>query len=248
MSAIITIKTHDTAETLYQGAFSTMRETLECAIRENVSLDNADLQGANLTNAMLDDAKLRGARFDHANLQGANLSESQMDGANFFNAALYNACFCGSSLRGALFDGADFGGTDVAGATLDGSIFSTLSAFALNFTGAASLQDCYWKDGAMLCNFSKPPLVVSGLDYPLAVFDAHIKIGSLVMAHDAAQDFIAALMRGIRREERHNVAQRMDSRLFTFLSAHTGLIAALLGVDHTVSLPAKIAERNVALR
>lgn len=250
MSTIITIKTHDTAETLYQGMFSCVREALESAIQENVDLSNADLQGANLTNASLDNAKLRGARFNHANLQGANLSEALLDGANFSNAALTNVCFCFSSLRRALFEGADFGGTDMAGATLDGSIFSTLSALTLDFKATNGLTDCCWKqETGVLCRFSSPPLVVTGLDYPLAVFDDHIKIGSLVMVHDEAEEFMTALKRGIRREERRVIAGRMESRLFAFLSSHASLIAAVAGYRaDRAHLPVLCAATTIAAR
>ncbi len=173
-----TITTHNTGKKLYEGRFETFRRCLEQAAAQNINLDYADLRHANLVNANLDNIKMRHARLDHANLMGANLSEALMDYTNFSSAEMQNTCLCESSLQHTLFEGALFGGTDITGAQINHSCFSTLSAFHLAFRDAESLHSCQFinPDGTP-CPFSRPPVVIEGLTYPVILMDQHLKIG-----------------------------------------------------------------------
>jgi hypothetical protein len=180
------IKNHRTGAVIFEGDFFSLRRCAEQAVCDGICLDFADLTRANLVNASLDEAQLRHARLGGANLMGANLSEAELDGADFTNAGLQNACLCLAGLRRCRFDGALFGATDIAGARLDRAFFSTLSAFHLNFRDAVSMQGCLYAepDGAP-CVFSRPPVVINGLRWPVIIMDRHIKIGSWLQRLDS---------------------------------------------------------------
>ena len=178
------IKNHRTGTVIFEGDFASLRDCAEHAAGDGVCLDFADLAHANLVNASLDETSLRCARLHGANLTGANLSEADLDGSDFTDAVLCNTCLCFSSLRHCRFDGALFGAADITGSAVDRCVFSTLSAFHLNFRGAGSMDGCIYVDPENIhCPFSRPPAVVAGLAWPVVVMDRHIKIGSRIMTH-----------------------------------------------------------------
>lgn len=174
----INIKHRRTGDILFEGVFDNLRHCVEQAVIEGVCLDGADFSHSNLVNANLDDASLRQACFTGANLMGANLSDACLDNADFTNANLQAACLCFSSLRYCNFTGCLFGATDIAGADLSHSLFSTLSAFSLNFRDAKAMAHCLYQDAdTYLCPISKPPIAIQGLTYPVILMDTHIKVG-----------------------------------------------------------------------
>lgn len=174
-----------TGKILHDGSFQSIKACAEDAAQSGIPLDGADMRRANLINAALDGARLRGARFDGANLMGANLSEADLSGTNFRDAGLQNACLCFSTMNDCAFTGASFGGTDIAGAHIAHGLFDTLSAFTLNFRDAAQLSGCRFKNpDETLCLFSRPPVVLAGLQYPVILMDRHIKIGAMALSHD----------------------------------------------------------------
>lgn len=165
---------------LFENRFHSIKKCLESAVAQGIVLDGIALPHANLTGANLDGARMAGADLSGANLTGANLSESRLDGADFSGAALYNACLCEASLRGCNFRDAAFGATDIAGADLSESVFSTLSAFLLNFTDCTAMKDCRFEDPAGIsCPISHPPVVILGPPRPVFILDRHIKTGAL---------------------------------------------------------------------
>ena len=180
------MKTHQirhsaTGETLFEGVFKTIRETVERAVGENTRLDHADLSGANLVNAALDGARMCHACFNGANLMGANLSEATLDGADFTAASLQAVCLRFSTLRGCNFDGAAFGATDIYGCDIGGSHFSTPAAFLLNFADAINMKDCYYSiSGHEACLMSRPPVFIQGLREPVVLMDDCMLIGSVL--------------------------------------------------------------------
>lgn len=177
----LAIKNHRTGEVLFTGQFETARSCVEQAAADGVCLDEADLRHTNLSHAALDDISLRRARLDHANLTGANISEAKLDGTSFFGATLHAACLCLSNMTGCDFTATLFGATDITGAVLNGSLFTTLSAFGLNFINAESLIDCRYRDPEGIeSTFSRPPLTVCGLPVPVILFDEHLKIGNRI--------------------------------------------------------------------
>jgi uncharacterized protein YjbI with pentapeptide repeats len=175
---VIKIRDNRTGAVIFAGLYPDLRACAEAAVAQGRPLDNADLSHANLANAALDGGSFRGARFAGANLSGANMSEAQCAAADFTGAALYNACLCLADLSGCRFEEAAFGATDIAGAYLQDCIFSTLSTFSLGFTAAARIERCvFLNPDGKACEFSRPPVVVSGLEYPVVLFDRHIKVG-----------------------------------------------------------------------
>lgn len=178
---IYKISSSKTGLTLFEGAFNTPRHAVEQAITDNVCLDHADLSGLNLTNAALDGARLRHARFGNTNLGGANLSEATFDSADFTGANLNAACLCYSSLRGCNFDGVTFGETDITSCDISGSLFSSRSAFYLNFADTSNMTDCYYSvSDKEACLMSRPPIVIHGLPFPVIFMDDHVMIGPLL--------------------------------------------------------------------
>lgn len=173
------IHSYKDGKILYEGVFHSFKQCLEAAVQDRAVLHHADLKTRNLSNANLDDALLRGADFTNANLSGTNLSESDLMGARFMNAALYNTCLAHSNLRECNFEGAAFGGTDIAGSDLSQAVFSTLSAFTLDFIHTNAMRGCRFRncDGTFSV-MNTPPVVMHGLlDRPLIFLDHDSKYG-----------------------------------------------------------------------
>lgn len=186
----ITIKRQKTGETLHEGTYNTLKDCLEDAVLQGLSLEGADLRRANLMNAALDGGRLRGACFEGANLMGANLSEACLEGADLRDAGLQNACLCDAEMKGCVFHGTLFGATDIAGADISFSRFDTLSAFTLNFRDARRLELCRYKNpDGVLCPFSRPPAVLMGLYHPVILMDQHIKIGPEILTYEEWQSY-----------------------------------------------------------
>jgi hypothetical protein len=81
---------------LFETESESMKGAVEKAVKENVSLAFADLEGARLRGANLELANLRGA-----NLEGANLELANLELANLELANLRGANLRGANLRGA---------------------------------------------------------------------------------------------------------------------------------------------------
>ena len=180
---LIQIRRHDNSTVLFEGKHKNAKECLEAAITEVINLNYADLRYANLQNATLDGAQLQNALMDCVNLSGANISECNLQNARFINAHLPDACFCESNLSSANFEGALFGLTDINAAIIDNVIFSTNSALKLNFRAANSMEVCQYKLQERITTFSRPPLTMNGMDWPVTLFDTHMAIGSQLKAY-----------------------------------------------------------------
>ncbi len=81
---------------LFQGEFSTIREAVIAAYKENTVLSNADLSGVDLSGVDLSGVNLRGADLRGADLRGAVLRD-----ADLRNAVLGDAVLSGADLRSA---------------------------------------------------------------------------------------------------------------------------------------------------
>lgn len=90
------IKNKLTAEILFECDKESVKETLICAVSENISLRDAFLRGANLRGADLRDADLRAADLRDADLRDADLRDADLGGADLRGADLR-----GADLRGA---------------------------------------------------------------------------------------------------------------------------------------------------
>ncbi len=105
---------HIDGHMLYTCEAETLREAVERAVRERVSLE-----GANLGSASLDGTYLRGANLRGAYLVGTNLRGANLRGADLWGADLRGADLSSANLEGANLDGADLGGSTLIDAGQD---------------------------------------------------------------------------------------------------------------------------------
>lgn len=215
------IKDRRTGNILFEGDFPALRACVEQAVADRVVLDGADLSDANLVNASLDDALMPNACFRNANLMGANLSECSLDGADFTNANLQSACLCFSSLKNCRFEGTSFGATDIAGCDISGGVFSTLSAFSLNFIDAINLSGCRYLHEGTACGFSRPPVAINGLPFAVSMMDEHILTGSRL--------WLRKEIRALANDSRPAARPGGDGSLYAFIRSYGGLFRELPG-------------------
>ena len=106
-------------KTLYSDdSCSTKLQLVKKAVKEKISLYEADLRGANLRNANLRNIDLRRAdlrntnlefaNLEYTNLRNADLRNANLIGANLWNADLRNANLISANLRNADLRGANF--------------------------------------------------------------------------------------------------------------------------------------------
>ena len=114
MNTII-VKTWHTQEAIfeYKDENATLKEAVEEAIRQGISLAFADLKGdnlkgANLNGTILRGANLKGADLKNADLSNTNLCDADLRGADLKDADLSNASLLFADLRGANLKGAKF--------------------------------------------------------------------------------------------------------------------------------------------
>ena len=88
MTKIINWKTN---ETIIEDSNLSIKELVEKAVKEGVSLAYADLRGADLDYADLRKADLSYADLSYANLYGADLKGANLWSANLGGANLYGA-------------------------------------------------------------------------------------------------------------------------------------------------------------
>ena len=90
-----------TGETLYQSSHQSLKEAVEAAVADGVSLKNANLAYADLSDANMKHASLRNANLHNANLRRANLRGANLRGADLHNANLAYADLSGANLHNA---------------------------------------------------------------------------------------------------------------------------------------------------
>ena len=130
---MIQILNWKTGEVIFKGNYPNIKEAVETAVKEGVSLAFAHLAGADLT-----DINLTGVNLTGVNLTGVNFAWANLTGANFRGATITRANFCNAILIWADFTGANlsdtnFAGADLAWTNLTGAIFrdSTLTGVNL---------------------------------------------------------------------------------------------------------------------
>lgn len=223
---LFTIKNTTTGHIIFQGDFPSARACVENAAADRIPLHGADLRHLNLSGAMLDGADLSGALLDHANLGGANLSEALLDHASLRHVCLHGACLCFSRITHCDLRGASFGATDIAGSVMDGSLFCAFALSGLNFIDAESLAGCMVEtDRAAWLAFSKPPVTLSGLSYPVTVFDEHVRIGPSFFSFDDWRIYT-----NDNHIPRDRANQTPPSRLYQFIATNRALLDTLIGV------------------
>ena len=97
----------------HEAENNTVKLTVEEAVKKNVCLTLADLEGAELAGA-----NLKGAIFRGANLRGANLKSAELAWANLSDADLREANFSMANLYRTNLDDADLADADLTDADL----------------------------------------------------------------------------------------------------------------------------------
>ena len=120
-----------TGETLYQSSHQSLKEAVEAAVADGVSLKNAKLAYANLHNANLRGADLSGASMKHANLAYADLSGANLHNASLYCTNLLYASLTDVNLATALANYAIFAPDTLKGATIDGHNIISATTFGL---------------------------------------------------------------------------------------------------------------------
>ena len=85
----------------YEAENATIKDAVEKAVKERVSLSSADLSSANLRSANLYSANLSSADLRSANLYSANLSSANLRSANLYSANLSSANLSSANLSSA---------------------------------------------------------------------------------------------------------------------------------------------------
>lgn len=216
----IEIKHVRTGSIIFSGFFRNIKEAAENAIADNVSLAFADLRHANLAHAELDGGDFDQASLEGANLTAANLSECSFQATRMTNTQLHGAVFCQSQLEAIDFRGALFGATDITDAHLGHCQFDTLSALDMDFTAACSLAlNGFFSFDNTLCGISRPPLVIKGLELPLACLDSHILAGHEALHVRSLHDILMYA---------EHPPEHIPSRTYAFLRAHNNLLNSLI--------------------
>ena len=120
------IKNRFSPHVIFEGDYNSVRDAVEAAIKQNVSLQYADLRGADLRGA-----DLRGAELQYADLCGADLR-----GADLRNAELAHVSLRGADLRGADLRGAELWYADLRGADLSGADLRDADLWRADLSGA----------------------------------------------------------------------------------------------------------------
>ena len=127
-STMIQILNYQTGGVIFEGDYPNIKEAVEAAVKQGVSLAFADLSRVNL-----EGANLEGANFYKANLRWANLYKANLYKANLYKANLRWAKLIKADLRWAKLSGADLSWVNLEevalfmanliGADLTGTIF-----------------------------------------------------------------------------------------------------------------------------
>lgn len=163
---------HDNIKNVVEEAVAN-QVSLCLANLEGVDLSNADLQYARLGSANLKNANLKRADLGNADLERVDLERSNMYGADLSYANLYGSCLEGSDLRDANLMHANLRNTDLK--------MADLSAAHLIYT------NLMWADleGANLTEVQLAGAHVdrlSGINYAVCGFTGHGECGRQLLA------------------------------------------------------------------
>ena len=135
----------------YEKENATIKDAVEQAVKEKVSLNYANLESANLESANLYSANLRSANLDSANLRSANLRSANLDSANLRSA----------NLRSANLDSANLESANLRSANLDSANLYSANLYSANLY-SANLRSALNKETAYLPIFCKWSFSIAG--------------------------------------------------------------------------------------
>ena len=118
---------------------NSIKITVEEAVKKNIRLTLADLEGADLEGADLEGANLAGADLADANLSWADLAGANLEGAKLEDADLSWADLMGANIIGADLKDANLKGAFLKGANLNGAVLNAAVLTAAHLNGAKNL-------------------------------------------------------------------------------------------------------------
>ena len=148
------LKTKD-GEVLFSGNFFSLKDALETAVKENVSLEgvhlplDCDIRGANLTGANIEHAN-----FFFAQADGVNFSGARAKGADFTRMRAAGANFSGMQAEKATFESMQAVGADFSDMQASGASFRRADAKRASFRGMQAREADFFKMAAEGANFN----------------------------------------------------------------------------------------------
>ena len=118
---------------------NSIKITVEEAVKKNVCLTLADLEGADLAGANLEGANLRNTRLKDADIAWADLAGANLEGANLEDADLAWADLAGANLEDANLADANLKGAFLKGANLNGAVLNAAVLNAAHLNGAKNI-------------------------------------------------------------------------------------------------------------
>jgi len=103
----------------YEKENATIKDAVEKAIKENISLNYANLRSANLESADLRSANLESADLESANLESANLRSANLESADLRSANLRLANLESANLESANLESANLESANLESANLE---------------------------------------------------------------------------------------------------------------------------------
>ncbi len=191
-----------TGEVLFEGRFHTVRQAVETAIKDGISLDSVNLRKANLVGAELDHASLSGACLWGANLCKANMTAVQLKNVDCRNVNMQDVCLAESNCSGTDFSGTYFSRTILRDSDLSDTKFSCPSFFRQNLTEVNNFKNAvYIHKGEVDCDLSCPPILIYGLPKTIILMEGKVIIGSSLYKIDLYNSFFSDFFDFISQEK-----------------------------------------------
>ena len=166
------IKHRVSSEIMFSLECESFKVCVETAIISRADLFCADLSGANLSGA-----DLLGVNLSRANLSGADLSGADLSGVNLSWANLSGVNLSWANLSGADLSGADLSWVNLSWANLLGVNLSWANLSGADLSGADLLGVNLSGAGGKKTTIKYTPIQISGLRWPIIIFDDDMKIG-----------------------------------------------------------------------
>jgi len=109
---IIKIKHRYTNEVIYSCEAKTIREAVQKAVKENVSLSNSNLRNSDFRNSDLRNSILRDSDLSHSDFTNSDFTHSDLRNSDFTNSDFTNSIFRNSILTNSNFTNSIFSNSE----------------------------------------------------------------------------------------------------------------------------------------
>jgi hypothetical protein len=124
----------------YEKENATIKDAVEKAIKENISLNYANLRSANLESADLRSANLESADLESANLESANLRSANLESADLRSANLRLANLESANLESANLESANLESANLESANLESANLESANLRSANLESALNKE------------------------------------------------------------------------------------------------------------